>query len=324
MSRSWRWALAAVLAAAYLAGVHMLPQSFVSAEAALRIDAPFVYRLLIPFALGQVLPPDVLDALWLRGLVATLATFAVLSWMPLFTDRILSPGTVAASHVQWACVAVLAAHYVLPHRFHFYYIYDLPAIAMYLALFLLLTSGVAGKWWWAVLAVAVFSLNRETVGIAVIHAGVLLWLRSEPAQGARWALLARVALLIGVVVLVRVALVRCLQAPHGQVAEYMDGDQLRVLANLVRITTQVQHTVTLLYFGCGALFWLPAGWSLLPQALKALAVSSLLPLAPLLVVGNPTELRIFNEFVPLLSLGLGVVVVGLHSRRSQRGSTGKR
>lgn len=291
----------------------MLPHSYVSAEAALSIDAPFVYRLLIPYALGQLLPPEMLDTLWLRGLVATVAVVVILTWMPLFAARVLPTASDAVRQgrqVQWACVAVLTAHYVLPHRFHFYYIYDLPAIALYLALFLLLTSEAKGKWWWGAAAAAVFSLNRETVGIAVLHAVTLLWFRTEVRCDQRMGLLVRSALLIAVVVVVRFALVHSLEARHGQVAEYMDGDQLRLMTNVVRITTQVQHTVTLLYFGCGALLWLPWAWGRLPGAIRALATSSLLPLGALLVVGNPTELRIFNEFVPLLSVGFALLFVG--------------
>ena len=126
-----RFLVPILIAAAYVGGSRMLSQSYVSAEADLTIDAPFVYRLLIPFALGLVFSPEILDSFTLRFFVAAISAFAILELLPVYLKRVM-PGWLADGDqgvVKFCGVAVLVAHYVLPHRFHFYYIYDLPAIA---------------------------------------------------------------------------------------------------------------------------------------------------------------------------------------------------
>lgn len=301
--------VAMCLAVVYLIGSHMLPQSYVSAEASLSIDAPFVYRLLIPYGLGLVCSPHVLDSFALRFAVAALSVFVILACLPAYLRRVSMGGdafTAQTGWVQVAGAAVLCAHYVLPHRFHFYYIYDLPAIVFYLALFLCLTSAHPWRWLLALPLVAILSLNRETVVVAVFHALVLNWTVAKGRSAVRLKLLLHSAALVAVVALVRLAVMSAISAPHGEVAEYMDGQDIRLVANLRRVTSQVQHTVTIAYFGFGLLVWLPMVWSTLPAAMRRLFAWSLLPMGLLFVVGNPTELRIFNEFVPLFASGLAV------------------
>lgn len=311
------WLVAsASMATAYLWGIHMLSQSLVSAQAALHIDAPFVYRLLVPWTLGLVLPDPVLDSYWLRWLMATCSMGAVLGLMPAYAARFQGANSTTPMAPAWlflATVAVLICHYVLPHRFRFYYIYDLPAVVMYMVTFLVLTSSMRHRWLWGGLMVAVFSLNRETVVIAVFHAAALQWGQQTSNARVKVDLIWKSVLLTLPVVVIRWLLVQAIDAPKGQVMEFMDGDQLRLLANVQRVLSQYQHTVALMYFGCGAVVWLSLGWSHLGAALQRVARVSMLPFALLMVVGNPTELRIFNEFVPLLALALFVVSARLIS-----------
>ena len=297
------------IAAVCVAGSHMLPQSHVSAEASLSIDAPFVYRLLLPYGLGLFCSPQVLDSFLLRFAVAAVSVFVILAWLPAYLRRVSLGNAETDVHgvlVQVAGAAVLCAHYVLPHRFHFYYIYDLPAIVFYLALFLCLTSEHPWRWWAALPLAAILSLNRETVVVAVLHALVLNWAVSKGGLPAKLKLLAQSAALVAVVALVRLAIMSAISASHGEVAEYMDGQDIRLFANLRRVASQVQHAVTIAYFGFGLLVWLPMVWSHLPRVMRQLFQWSLLPMGLLFVVGNPTELRIFNEFVPLFAAGLAV------------------
>ena len=315
LGMAWLAASAAV-SAAYLWGIHMLPQSLVSAQAALSIDAPFVYRLLVPWALGLMFPDAVLDGYWLRWLTATCSLAVVLGLMPAYASRFTDDkaATPAAPGLLFFAIsAVLICHYVLPHRFRFYYIYDLPAFVMYMVTFLALTSTMRYRWLWGALMVAVFSLNRETVVIAVFHAAALQWGQLTSNTRAKTSLILKSMMLVLPVVVIRWLLVQAIDAPKGQVMEFMDGDQIRLFANINRIVTQYQHTVTLLYFGCGALVWLSLGWSRLGAALQRVARISLLPFAMLMAVGNPTELRIFNEFVPLCALALSVFLTRLIS-----------
>lgn len=316
-----RFLLSILIAVAYVGGSRMLSQSHVSAEAALAIDAPFVYRLLIPFSLGLVFPPQILDSFGLKFSVAAISAFAILGLLPLYLKRVVPEWLGTAGQgvwVQLAGAAVLVAHYVLPHRFHFYYIYDLPAIVFYLVLFLCLVGEFRLRWMVVIVMVVIFSLNRETVVVAVLHALVMKWFQVDDNWRQKFKLLGQAAALLLVVVLVRLAVMTLIPAPHGEVAEYMDGQEIRLIANVHRVAEQFQHTVTVIYFGFGVLIWLPIVWSKLPQSLRLLFLWSLLPLTLLLIVGNPTELRIFNEFVPLLSAGLAVFATSCLSEQWSR------
>ena len=72
----------------YLNMAYLLPQSEVSFHARLIIVSPFVYRLLIPYTLGLILPAYWLDAYWLKLVFACVSVFATLYLMPRFTNRI--------------------------------------------------------------------------------------------------------------------------------------------------------------------------------------------------------------------------------------------
>jgi hypothetical protein len=293
---------------AYLSSAYLLPQSEVSFHARLMTTSPFVYRLLIPFTLGKLLPLGWLDAGWLK---MVFATGSVLGWMwlmPAFAQRVTGwrPAGWRLGLLWLACLAMLVAHYIVPRPYMFYYIYDLPAVPLYMACFLLLTRSHQGVGWPALLLLWVAFLNRETVVIAIFHA-LAFHLAAQPGNWrARWqALGGFVRPMLGVLVvmvLTRVALKAWIQPQGDGNVALMEGEYVRIYASVYRIWHIGFHAQALLLFGCGALLWMPLAYRRLPDGVKALVRGSTLPLLLLLVAGNIVELRIYGEFLPLLAL----------------------
>lgn len=300
----------------YLSTAFLLPQSEVSFHARLMTTSPFVYRLLIPYTLGLVLPLGMLDSAALKLGFAVASAWATFLLLPAYTERLFGLRGQGRAALVLACFAMLVAHYCLTRPFMFYYIYDLPSIPLYMASVLLLTRSRDSLSWGAIAFVLVASLNRETVVIALLHA--LAWHAStEGAWLARLQrmkpVLLRAALLVGGVILVRMVLTALIQpAGEGQAA-FMEGENVRIVANVQRIMSEGLHAQAMLLLGCGALIWLPLGWRDFPGHLRLLVLSSLPAFVLLLVVGNMTELRIYGEFVPALAAGLCLFLRGATS-----------
>ena len=142
-----------LMCAYYIVTTHTGPNSFIAEHAAWRIEAPFLFRWLIPWTLSTTIPTHWLDATALRIALATLFVMVALRLMPDFLTRItatrLTPQS--ATRIQWMLLLMLLAHYILPRNLKFYYVYDLPSITFYLMAFLALTSPNPRTRWLGVL-----------------------------------------------------------------------------------------------------------------------------------------------------------------------------
>lgn len=311
----FRAAVIGLVVVLYLRLASVLPYGWPSRQAALAVDPPFVYRFLLSWTLGQLLPASWLDTLALRAVVTTVAVAACFALFPIYAARALgmARGTLNERRLWVGLAAVLVAHYGIPRPYCFWYIYDIPAIVFYMLAFLAMTRQPGRVDWWCVPMLVVLSLNRETVVVAVFHAaawhGWRMWCAVGRADGLTklrsmwrvvWPLLAGVA---GVLVL-RAMLVRWLGLDAASVAYLRDGEQLRIVAGFARMAARPDHAMALLLIGAGALVWLPWCWERLPAALKVLLVASVPALVMFLAVGNMVELRMYSELVPVLGLGL--------------------
>lgn len=156
----------------YLRLASVLPYGQVSQQAALAVEPPFLYRFLLPWALDHVLPTAWLDTVALRTVVTTFSV-AVCFWLfPVYAERVLcsTAGELSRSRLWIGLTAVLVAHYGIPRPYCFWYVYDIPAIAFYMLAFLVMTRQRGRVAWWSVPMLALLSLNRETVVVAVLHA----------------------------------------------------------------------------------------------------------------------------------------------------------
>lgn len=306
-------ALVGLVVLMYLRLASVLPYGQVSQQAALAVDPPFLYRFLLPWTLGQLLPSSWLDTVALRTVVTTLSV-AVCFWLfPAYAARVL--GSEASDlnrrRLWMGLTVVLVAHYGIPRPYCFWYIYDIPAIAFCMAAFLAMTRRQGQVAWWCVPMLAVLSLNRETIVVALLHAaawhgwrmwrdGAGLWVNARAMTRVALPLLAGLL----AVVLVRAGLVHWLGQNAGSVALMHDGEQLRIVAGFTRMLSKPDHALALLLIGAGALVWLPWRWRRLPASLRVMLVASVPAVAMFLAVGNVVELRMYSELVPVLALGL--------------------
>lgn len=309
--------LVALVVLLYLRLASVLPYGQVSQQALLAVEPPFVYRLMLPWLLGQLLPPAWLDTVVLRTVVTTLSVAACFALFPAYAARVLgsASGELDRRRLWFAMAAVLVAHYGIPRPYCFWYVYDIPAIAFYMLAFLAMTKQPGRVTWWCVPLLAVLSLNRETIVVAVLHAAAWhAWCGWKPDAHSRlrdWAgPMRRVGapLLAGLlaVVCLRVYLVRWMGHDAASVALLHDGEQLRVVAGFARMASKPDHALALLLIGAGALVWLPLRWRRLPADFKVLMVASVPAVAMFLAVGNVVELRMYSDLVPLLALGLAL------------------
>jgi len=306
-------ALVAFVVLMYLRLASVLPNGQVSQQAALAVEPPFLYRFLLPWTLGHLLPAAWLDTVALRATVTAVSVAACFGLFPAYAARVLgSAADYLSQRRQWiALTVVLVAHYGIPRPYCFWYIYDIPAIAFYLMAFLAMTRRQGQVSWWCVPMLAVLSLNRETIVVAVLHAaawhGWHVW-RYGVAMRANVHALAQLSLplLAGLlaVVLVRGGLVRWLGQDAASVAAMHDGEQLRIVAGFTRMACHANHALALLLIGAGALVWLPRRWKRLPAMLRMLLVTSLPAVVMFLAVGNVVELRMYSELVPVLVTSL--------------------
>ena len=83
-----------------------------------------------------------------------------------------------------------------------------------------------------------------------------------------------------------------------------EGETLRFLANVRRVINEPRSAGQLLLFvfGAGAIVWLPLFFRKISDQLKLMLLFSIPALLMLLWAGNFVELRIYNEFVPLLAV----------------------
>lgn len=301
--------LSLVFAAHYVLKTHVGPDSGIAQHAELSISAPFVFRLLLPLTLSSLLPHDWLDLPAIRIAVATLFVFTSIWLMPAFMARMTGQESSRsdAQRARLMLLMMLIAHFSLPRNLKFYYVYDFPAITFYQLTFLALTASPRVRWLGVLLA-AFLTLNRETVGVAVVHA--FAWHVAQlPAQDRfkprawgswLWPLLLAAVAILAVRKLIAIGLEIPLQASFS----WMDGDQPRLLANLERMTTKHHHGITLLWFGAGAIVWLPRRWRALSESLKYLLIASMPVFVFFCLVGNFVELRMFSELLPLLATAL--------------------
>lgn len=138
--------------------------------------------------------------------------------------------------------------------------------------FLALTSAQTRHRWIGIALTGILTANRETIGVAVVHA--LAWHLShmrtrERGQLAPWGTCVAHMALAGTAVFAARKLISAgLNHPIEASFSWMEGEQIRLLANLERMVTKHHHGITLLWFGAGAILWLPRRWRALDQQIR--------------------------------------------------------
>lgn len=294
--------LSLTLTLIYLYSVAMSTNSMISRQAHFDVDIPFKFRFLLPWLLSLVMPDRYLDVRWLKALVALASVYWILKLMPRLWTRLTLGAQGDAPRIQLVTWAMLAFHYCLPRELNVYYVYDLPAILLYVIVVLTLTEHDTPPWWAWVLAV-VASLNRETIWIAMAHA-MAFQVITRPANAERHRFLLIAMLVSAAIIGIRLLENVLLGDSFSANATPMEGEKIRFLENVQRVLHNKHHTHQFVMMGLGLIMWLPFAFKNLPGTLRWLHVASVPAIAILFWAGNITELRIYNELVPLWALSL--------------------
>jgi hypothetical protein len=284
---------------------------------------PYKSRILSAFLAYKLVGPQWIDT---RGFIFVMT---LLLWYPcvmLFDAfaRVLRTSDTTRPFLVPCFTLIMLAHFSLPTALNTYYIYDVPALLFYLVVVLLLIDprplvGITGA-----ICATVFLLNRETIVIAVVHAFAIRAsdLRAEANYSLRS--LSRffpiVLAAIGTMAMRKILLWALdgdawalIVGPMYEtvVPGFEKGDTLRIVANLYAIVGWWPYRLQLICIGFGALIYLPFAIPSLSSRARFALGFSVIPLVPLLILGNLTEIRIFTEFVPLMACALATCASGL-------------
>jgi hypothetical protein len=269
----------------------------------------------VPGLLSLVMPDRYLDVRWLKAVIAIASVYWILKLMPALWRRLTQSADGDASRVQIVTWAMLVFHYCLPRELNVYYVYDFPAILLYVLVVLALTAQRTPPWHAWLLAVLA-SLNRETIWVAIVHA-MACHFASHPPSTERKSFLWKAIAATGMIVAIRLLENALLGDSLASNATPMEGDKIRLIQNIGRILHDKHHTHQFVMMGMGLIFWLPLAFRQLPQLTRWLHICSLPAVAILFWAGNITELRIYNELLPLWAISLAAFLDSRESAVSQ-------
>lgn len=309
--------------AAYFAFLHRAVPQFPGAELQAVIDGtastPFQYRVLMPAVIGSARALiDQIRPIPLNHVVFAVETIAVLIAFYLLDQLVrqrFQGGLATRSTACAGLTAILFFNYIIGTFANWYFAPDIGAIVLTFLLLHCLSTGRLGLYY-AVFAVAV--LNRETVAFVTLVFLAYRWadcgwpsrIAHVAAQAAIW-----LAVKIGLFFLFcdnpGAGLISTSPGDYGASAAATS----RLWGNLQALTELGTGLRTASVFGFLWLILL-ARWGELRDPLVRGGLILVVPsfLIVHLLVGNLSELRLYNELVPLVALG----IAELAARRERR------
>ena len=286
----------------------------------------FGLRFLLPSAIAFVLPLELYDTKYFRFAFAFVSVALSFVAIQRFGRKlILNDNDSALDPVlPLAFLLILLCHYTLTKELNVYYVYDFPAILFYMLSFLLLTSTSSRVVIFGTFFTVLFSLNRETIVIAPFHAAAFVLCRdwSNLHQSVARTLGPIVSTVV-IIFLLRILLAYSIYGVGllGTITTHED-ETLRFFANVQRVINHREDAFHLLLFGAGALVWLPLFFPYIGNQLKLMLLFSIPVFLMLLWAGNFVEMRIYNEFVPILTVLLSQAIVQFFNNHEQKISSG--
>lgn len=289
--------------------------------------APYGPRFLVAYLVYHMFGASVIDWLSFRAAMSFVCWILSVPLLIRFSRRIQVSGS-ASPFLMVSFTLIMLAHYCLPNVYAPYYIYDMPSIFFYLLVFQLITE----KSTWRILlgcALAVlFSLNRESITLALFHAfawwfgeyweiaalpgrrHLLRWplLKYLPAgntdEKRRLVAMASIAVALVATGVLRFVVVHWLYGPFqtGLEAALYEDSEIRVVANVKHLFENWGTRQQFVAIGFGVIFYL--GFILRDQSLRtrSLLIGNILPFLMMIFVANfVTELRVYNEYIPLFA-----------------------
>jgi hypothetical protein len=295
----------------YIAAVGIDPASLILNLATFNVSNVTALRFFTPWLLFHLLPSKVLDTDGCRLVISLIGSFICFVLLRFYAKRILG----AYVHLRWLNTIffmMMVLHYGAVRILNTYYVYDIPAMILYMGAFLLLTSENRRYLWAGVLASILFSLNRETIVFSLFHAAAFIVVRNDlTVSKPKEALIRLAPIALGVlgIMFLRFELAHHLLGVSyadllgiGTTIQLHEGDDFHIIAYMKKMLTESWVRVQILMLGCGIIIWLPIAFSKFTRLEKYLVLFSIPPFVMLLIAGNTVELRIYTECVPLMSL----------------------
>ena len=284
--------------------------------ALLRADWPYRPRVLVAWVAYRIFGGEFTETVPFIGACAFIAWVASVALLPMFSDRLNLP-TPARPFLIVSFLLILLTHYCLPNVNAPYYIYDLPSIPFYLLVFVLLTSESRRALFLGAVLTLVFYLNRESVSVAVFQA-FGWWLARAIQEGRNRRNLFALGLVfvtfLATLLLRHVLLVIWDGDPEVIFRNtfYWDNGQWRFVMVCKDVITEWGARQQVIALGFGALIYIPFLVRRQNLCMRLVLLASVVPLVPLLFLGNFTELRAFNEFIPVMACLLATTMIPFH------------
>ena len=289
-------------------------------QATFQVSSVFGLRFLLPSAIAFILPAELYDRTLFRFALAFVSVALSFITIHRFGQKLnLSDNHGALDPVlPLAFFLVLLCHYSLSKVLNYYYVNDLPAILFYMLSFLLLTSTSSRVVIFGIFLTALFSLNREQIVIAPFHAAAFVLVRDW--SNLRECLMRTLTPIVSTLVIIFLLRIFLAYSIYGvgllDTISTEEEGTLRFLANIQRVVYH-QSAFQLLLFGAGAIVWLPLSFRYIGNQLKLMLLFSIPPFMMLMWAANFVELRIYNEFVPLLAVLFSQTVIQVFNNGGQ-------
>ena len=287
---------------------------------------PQTPRVLSAFLAYHLVGPEWLDTRGFCFAMTLLLWFPCVALLNSFAHALRLSDT-ARQFLLPCFTLIMLAHYSLPNVLYTYFIYDIPALLLYLIAVILLIDSRPPVAIMGALCVTIFVINRETIVVAVVHAFAIRIadLRAEKEHSLRSISISLLPIALATIgtVAMREALVWAL---NGDASAMINGQNLydtigmgdgktgiRLFVNLRAIVLSWAHLQQLLCIGFGALIYLPVVFPNLSRRARYVVLLSVIPLVPAVTLGNLTEIRAFTEFVPLMACALATCASSLAS-----------
>ena len=266
----------------------------------LTAQKPYGHRILVPLMSRPLVRfggASVRDAYMFYEFFFSLLTIAVLNGtFRLYLDKKFS------YFASILFVLFVTLPYLLKYKWPIFYPYDMASIFFMISGFYFIMKQ---KWLVLMIVMTLGSLNRETI---ILLIPMFVFLKMDKMTLKKQVVV--VATLAAIFICIKLIVSTELTSNVGDSARFYIGKKLRVLNNIEWILDKpVNNSIQFLASIC----YIPLLWIIsrrfMPHAFKRLEVWSILFFAPLFVLGNVYEPRIFGEIIVILYVPiiLGIV-----------------
>ncbi|HTZ35215.1 MAG TPA: hypothetical protein VMB84_04265 [Stellaceae bacterium] len=291
---------------------------------------PYSSRFLTAWLAYKLLGAKLINTIGFRILLTFVCWVATWLMLPAFGERLGIARERPYLFVSF--ILIMLAHYCVTNVFFPYFVYDMPAIVYYLIVFLLLTGTTRTSIVAGCLLALVFEMNREPIAVALFHA-LGWWLGKHRELPERYSLRAwfawgretlrplwagdcvpfvvkSVVITLFAMLVLREVLMYIFEGTIivADRVHFLEDGKLRAMVNYKRLFTSPGFVQQILATGFGLVFFLPVVFGRVSRPVRGMIVVSAIPLTILAFCNFFSELRIYDEYVPLMAVLLAAML----------------